>query len=288
MNFLIGGKAYSFLTEQNPVSTETASTLNTTQKEYIRTSGAIKPGHPLNQTKETPSDIDILDEGMAEITDIKPDFMKVRVKGKKFSGLFSMVQEKGTNIWTVSRESYEKMDNSLQYQDFQITKRTLRQDGRMEVEGLLFTPGTFKGKTYKYDVVKNAVLEPIHRGTNLAYINLFHHRDEISRIGILTDIWWDSEFEWFCNKDKKKMKGALMFRGIISDKESFDTILKDGTYQVSAEVAFDVDASENPRWMAICGMAVCHTPAVVSAQILKACVSGNCRTFPQGTIPAQI
>jgi len=284
-NILLGGKVFSYATERNPVETKTASVMEDRNLKYVRIDGDVKPGHPLNPTKDTPSHISLLDEGMGEILSLHPDFMKIRMKGKSVKGIYNFKQEKGTQIWTVSRDSYEEHDFSIEHMDFVIKKSSMREDGSLRIEkGFLFRQGEHKGKTYRREVVQNAVLEPIHRGTNLAYINFFHNREESSRGGIMTNIWWDDNEKWYCELDNEWKKGALMFDGVVTDKDAI-TAINNGTYQISAEVAFSSDENGDPDWLAICGAAICHSPAVSNAQIQVACQGDKCKTFPKGILP---
>lgn len=284
LNFVFGGQTYSFTCEKNPVMNETFSSLELKSPNLIRTDGYLPPGHKMNDSKSLLSHVEVVDEGVAILQEIKEDYMKLKVEGKKVNDVFEITGDVG--IWTV-RPEHPKTILEVDNEDFMITSKKFDSSGHLVVEGLLFRPGSFKGKTYPLDVVKHAKLEPWHRGQNLAYINQFHEKDEPSRIGIMTDTVWDPELEWRCVNDKKMYKGATRWRGIVTDQDGIEAI-QNGTYQTSAEVAHELDYSHTAMWMAYTGVAICHSPAVDSSQLLSACQGDSCMTFPTGITPRHI
>ncbi|KXH75416.1 MAG: hypothetical protein AM326_03430 [Candidatus Thorarchaeota archaeon SMTZ-45] len=71
-------------------------------KDSMKFQGAIKPGHYLNPTKETPSNIEILDSGKASVLAYSKDFIKVELKGKRLKGLYQAKRSDGDWLWSPS------------------------------------------------------------------------------------------------------------------------------------------------------------------------------------------
>lgn len=73
--------------------------------------GDVEPGKELggevlNDTKATPSEISIVDEGRAEIIDRKPGLIRLRFRGKKLQGIYTLeAEEKGSEIWTFAKDA---------------------------------------------------------------------------------------------------------------------------------------------------------------------------------------
>jgi len=69
-------------------------------KDSMEFQGAIKPGHYLNPTKETPSNIEILDSGKASVLAYSKDLIKVELKGKRLKGLYQAKRSDGDWLWS--------------------------------------------------------------------------------------------------------------------------------------------------------------------------------------------
>ena len=69
-------------------------------KESLELIGDIKPGHYLNPTKETPSVIEMLDRGKAEVISLLDDRIKVRFKGGKLSGIYVVKRNNSEYLWS--------------------------------------------------------------------------------------------------------------------------------------------------------------------------------------------
>jgi len=284
LNFVFGGQTFSFTCESNPLLRETFSSLALRSPKLAQVDGYLPPGHTLNQSKSLLSQIELLDEGIAVIENIDGDYMEIKVEGERVKNVFRVKGDVG--FWKIIPGAKKEIFD-VGHEDFSITQTHINNEGYLEVEGLLFREGRFKGKIYPRSSVKKAQLEPWHRGTNLAYINYFHDNKEVSRIGIMTKVEWDDDLEWTCKEDNKVHKGASKFQGIVTDEDGIKAIL-DGTFQTSAEVAHELDSSQMAMWMAYTGVAICHSPAVESSQILKACQGDSCKVFPSGITPRQL
>jgi site-specific DNA-adenine methylase len=73
-------------------------------RDSMTTEGDLKPGHYLNPTKETPSHLEILDSGKAEVLSISGSYLKVRIRGKKLSGLYGATRNNGEWLWAPTEE----------------------------------------------------------------------------------------------------------------------------------------------------------------------------------------
>ena len=66
--------------------------------------GDISPSTKLNQTKATPSQIEVLDEGeVTMLREAKGEFLKFLLKGKKLKGLFSAYAQNGGSMWNFKK-----------------------------------------------------------------------------------------------------------------------------------------------------------------------------------------
>jgi hypothetical protein len=62
--------------------------------------GAVPPKSPLNPTKNTPSQIAVLDQGEATVfSEEDGKFIKLRLKGRKLNGPFYAAQQEGSKLW---------------------------------------------------------------------------------------------------------------------------------------------------------------------------------------------
>lgn len=72
-------------------------------KSFMGITGYIKPGAPLNDTKDTPSWIERLDAGSAVVLVDRPNLKKVQFRGRQLKGTWMFVRR--DSEWAVSRES---------------------------------------------------------------------------------------------------------------------------------------------------------------------------------------
>jgi hypothetical protein len=62
--------------------------------------GEIPPNSALNPTKNTPSRIQVLDQGEAiVVSEENGKFMKFKLRGKKLNGLWVAAQQEGSKMW---------------------------------------------------------------------------------------------------------------------------------------------------------------------------------------------
>jgi hypothetical protein len=68
--------------------------------------GEVPANSALNPTKNTPSRIQVLDQGEAIVLgEENGKFMKVKLKGKKLNGLWAAMQQEGSKMWTFSKSA---------------------------------------------------------------------------------------------------------------------------------------------------------------------------------------
>ena len=97
-------KAYfSFALNTSLLSSETATGLPFPHHISLWSAeGEIAPGTKLNPTKNTPSQIEVLDQGKVTIL-IEDKVKKLILKGKKLKGIWIAFQQKGSNLWTIEK-----------------------------------------------------------------------------------------------------------------------------------------------------------------------------------------
>lgn len=286
LNLVFGGETYTFQSSSNPLEDECLSILRSIPVKLTQKDGYIPPSHPLSFMTSFTAKVDLLDEGICDVISLSHSELVVDIKGEKIKGQFTFIKE--DNKWHIFRDTYLTYESNLFMEDFSVTKKVRRPNGYMELEGIFFREGFFKGRNHSRDIIRNMTLDPIHKGQNLAYINFFHNKDEVSRIGILTEIWWDEEAEWMSPQDGQMHKGAQRFKGIITDKKGIKAVMEDGVYQTSGELAMDCDGEGNPIRDVAVGMAICQSPAVAGAQITQACIDGSCKIFPTSLTPMHL
>lgn len=69
-------------------------------KDAIDYEGEVKPGHYLNPTKDTPSQISIVDRGKASVMSESVDYIKIDFKGEQLKGLFQLQRNDGEWLWS--------------------------------------------------------------------------------------------------------------------------------------------------------------------------------------------
>ena len=68
--------------------------------------GEIPANSPLNPTKNTPSQIAVLDEGEATVlSEENGKFMKLKLKGTKLNGLWVAMQQEGSKMWAFQKSA---------------------------------------------------------------------------------------------------------------------------------------------------------------------------------------
>lgn len=98
----------------------TAQVGHDSHKESLRLTGDIKPGHYLNPTKETPSVIEALDSGKAEVMELTDDLVKVRFKGKKLKGLYTIKRNNSEHLWSPAQVAPEAKTDVEKQVDFEM------------------------------------------------------------------------------------------------------------------------------------------------------------------------
>lgn len=103
------------LAEKDPITAVKRSDSN---EALFSLEGDVEPGRAyggevLNDTKATPSEISIVDEGTVEFVEMGPGVVRARFNGKKLRGLYTLAaEEKGSSIWTFAPgDDMEKSDD---------------------------------------------------------------------------------------------------------------------------------------------------------------------------------
>jgi len=105
-----GGGVYDFQLQKDPLSGEEVigAVLLDAGKELLGFEGDVPPGAkvggvPMNETKATASAVELVDRGRAELLEDGRTFKRVRFRGEKLRGLFSLVaEEAGSDLWQFS------------------------------------------------------------------------------------------------------------------------------------------------------------------------------------------
>jgi hypothetical protein len=117
-HLMIAGKdgvdrADDYQLQKDPLSGEKAITAvleegGTDSDQALKFEGDVEPGKDVegllaNDTKNTPSRVSIQDNGKVEFLEDGPTFKKLRFKGKKLKGIFTLVvEEPGSKLWQFS------------------------------------------------------------------------------------------------------------------------------------------------------------------------------------------
>lgn len=88
-------------------------------KASMKLSGDIAPGHYLNPTKETPSNIEILDSGKAEVLSLTDDLVKVQFKGDKLKGIYTVKRNNSEHLWESAQAAPSTKEVEKQF-DFEL------------------------------------------------------------------------------------------------------------------------------------------------------------------------
>jgi Putative phage serine protease XkdF len=111
-------------------------------------SGKVPPGHYLNPTKETPSYIEVLDSGKAEVTSLSKDLVKVKFSGKELKGMYLVTRNADEWLWEKEQEApkTQKTAKSLEnefeiYFPFEYVRVEKRGDSEKRlVTGIVLEP----------------------------------------------------------------------------------------------------------------------------------------------------
>jgi len=103
--------------------------------------GDIKPGHYLNPTKDTSSNLAILDKGKASVLSASGDFIKLRLDGKHVKGIFALTRNDAEWLWAPAQESpeTEKRDNERWKVGFEVPI-TKVDEAKREITGIVLEP----------------------------------------------------------------------------------------------------------------------------------------------------
>jgi hypothetical protein len=132
------GDLLVFEMPQDPLSNEQISTMvsHDGHRDSMGIEGVVKPGHYLNPTKETPSFVDAVDRGRAEILSQSDTFIKARFHGKKLKGVYTLTRNAQSNqwLWAPSQEAPEVQSAEKRY-DFEIFVPVYRVELRKGADG---------------------------------------------------------------------------------------------------------------------------------------------------------
>jgi hypothetical protein len=130
----------------------------------------------------------------------------------------------------------------------------------LDIEGTLLLPKQIKNIYFNVQNLKDSILRP-KIGENLCYVDLFHLRNKMERVGILKEIWWDPNQEWTDVVTREKFKGAERFKATITDSYAIEKMIKtpDEFKRVSAEV--EMEQIPTPIHVLITGAGITDNPA---------------------------
>ena len=96
--------------DTNPVDNDKviARVGNDSHKASMDLSGKLSPGHYLNPTKDTPSFMEKLDGGSAEVMVMNEDLIKVRFAGEQLKGLYLVTRNNEEWLWSKEKDEAPK------------------------------------------------------------------------------------------------------------------------------------------------------------------------------------
>ena len=154
---------------QNPLEENQSSAyfFKMKDKKLFNISGDVKPGTPLNETKDTPSKIIELDSGKYEIFQESQNVKKYRFYGKKFMGLWFFNRE--NEMWIAERSAM--IGEKQIFCTFDVLKSEETKEGDNSewiVEGIISTSDVdSQNDRITDDALKNAVKDLKTRTTIL-------------------------------------------------------------------------------------------------------------------------
>lgn len=181
--------------------------------------GDLKPGHYLNPTKDTPSHIEILDQGKASILSVSGDFIKVRLDGKHVKGLFALTRNDAEWLWAPSQAApeTEKRDAERWKVGFEVPIMKV-DEAKREITGIVLEPDEVDAQndTIGEEVITQAAHHFLADYNRATQMGLMHRL--FGGIGVeLYESWIareDSELE-----GQKVKKGSwLMTVHVLSDQ----------------------------------------------------------------------
>jgi len=260
-----------FVLEYNPIEVPRTTAIYEPwkSKKLLERTGKIPPSTPiLNPTKATPAFIEPLDMNKpCTIYEMTNQFIKVKFQGTKLKGLFVLVREMPKNkVWVLERtELIPPVQSELCY---------FEQTPYLEVSGMLLHPGYIKNLYFSPDVLKKAVLLPM-KGSNIPYINLHHLHDELSKVGLIKRIWWNSKHKWLCLQKNEYKEGALMFEGVVVDRNAIGRIIDKEVFKISPELTY-TEVNGKIDTVQVRGLALTTTPACKECRIERVCDVDRC------------
>lgn len=154
------------------------------RKGSMKLSGEISPGHYLNPTKDTPSLINLLDSGKAEVTSMSKDLIEVRFGGKKLKGIFVIKRNNDEWLWSPGKEEPKTEDTEKRIQ-FELTLPIVEtavqkaKKGKKEkrlVTGIVLEPNVVDGQgdIVAADVIEKAAHQFVRDYNKATQMGLMH------------------------------------------------------------------------------------------------------------------
>jgi hypothetical protein len=106
-----GGGLQTWVLQASPLDSELVTAIETPRKgkALLELEGDVPPGESiqgdvLNDTKQTPSSMNILDAGRATIEELAPGQVRVQFRGEKLKGAYTLTaEEKGGDLWIMTK-----------------------------------------------------------------------------------------------------------------------------------------------------------------------------------------
>jgi site-specific DNA-adenine methylase len=73
------------------------------RKATMEVSGDVPPGHYMNPTKQTSSQVEVVDSGKASVTTLSDDLIKVQFDGKALKGVYTLTRNNGEYLWSKAK-----------------------------------------------------------------------------------------------------------------------------------------------------------------------------------------
>ena len=179
--------------------------------------GELKPGHYLNPTKDTPSAIDILDQGKASVLSASPDFIKIRLDGKRLKGLFGLTRNGTEWLWEPAQAAPDTQKGDRWSVGFEVPIAKI-DEARREVTGVVLEPDEVDAQndTITEEVITQAAHHFLADYNRATQMGLMHRL--FGGIGVELYESWIAREDSEMNGQKVKKGSWLMTIHVVSDQ----------------------------------------------------------------------
>lgn len=190
-------------------------------KDSMEFAGDVKPGHYLNPSKGTPSNIEIMDSGKASVLAHSQDSLKIDLKGEKLKGVFQATRSPGAEEWMWSsaqaETATEKADTDGEEIQLHIPIMKAEKEKR-QVTGIVLEPDTVdaQGDTINEETIERAAHKFLAKYNNETKMGLLHQK--FSAIGVELVECWIAREATTMGGQKVKKGSWMMTVHVTSDK----------------------------------------------------------------------